>query len=186
MTSTTNRYAPENLVYFDFESHCPVEIRRGAYRYAIEARAILLSYAIGMGPVQLVDRRGLGLTWADMPEDLRMAFEAGLVFCAWNTGFDRAIWNYSVPGSPLLAPGQVIDARAAALAHNLPDDLEHASKRLGGPGKQKDGKIADRQVLRRQGGHGRRRPRGVGAVLHLRQPGRPPSCAGCSWRCCRR
>jgi DNA polymerase bacteriophage-type len=135
-----NRYVPENLVFFDFESRCSVDIRNGSYRYAIEAEPVLLSYAIGLGPVQLVDRRGHTLTWADIPEDLKAAFAAGKVFCAWNTGFDRAIWNYSLAGSPLLEPAQVIDARAAALAHNLPDDLQTASTRTGGPGKQKDGK----------------------------------------------
>lgn len=135
-----NRYATENLVFFDFESQCPVDIKNGSYRYAIEARPILLSYAIGLGPVQLVDRRGLTLTWDDIPEDLKAAYAAGKVFCAWNTGFDRAIWNYAVPGAPWMAPDRVIDARATALAHNLPDDLQTASTRLGGPGKQKDGK----------------------------------------------
>jgi DNA polymerase bacteriophage-type len=135
-----NRYAPENCVYFDFESRCSIDIKTGSYRYAIEAEPVLLSYAIGLGPVQLVDRRGLGLTWTDIPDDLKEAFAAGKVFCAWNTGFDRAIWNYALAGSPLLEPAQVIDAQAAALAHNLPGDLQSASVRTGGPGKQKGSK----------------------------------------------
>jgi DNA polymerase len=135
-----NKYAPENLVFWDFESQCSVDIKNGSYRYAVEARPILLSYAIGLGPVQLIDRRGLTLTWEDIPEDLKAAFAAGKVFCAWNTGFDRAIWNYALPGAPFLAPAQVIDARATALAHNLPDDLENASTRTGGPGKVKGAK----------------------------------------------
>ena len=135
-----NPYAPDALVWFDFESRSPVPIKRGAYRYAVEAEAVLLAYAIGAGPVQLVDRRGAALTYADFPDELRQAYEAGRIFCAWNTGFDRAIWNFAVAGSPFLAPQQVIDARSVALAHNLPDDLETASTRLGGPGKQKDGK----------------------------------------------
>ena len=134
------RYATENLVWFDFESASPVQIKWGAYRYAIEAHAILLSYAIGMGPVQRLDRRGEALTWADFPDDLKAAYAAGKVFCAFNTGFDRAIWNYAVPDAPWLAPQQVIDARATALAHNLPDDLESLATRLTGEGKQKDGK----------------------------------------------
>jgi DNA polymerase len=134
------RYAPENLVFFDFETRSPVPISHGSYRYAVEAEAVLLAYAIGLGPVQLVDRRGSALAYGDLPGDLREAFEAGQVFCAWNTGFDRCVWNYALTDSPFLAPGQVIDARATALAHNLPDDLETASTRLGGPGKRKDGK----------------------------------------------
>jgi len=135
-----NPYDPTNLVFWDFEDRSPVDIRKGAYRRAIESEAILLSYAIGTGPVQLVDRGGRGLTWDDFPDDLKEAFHAGKKFCAFNAGYDRCVWNYAVPGSPFLAPAQVVDARAAALAHNLPDDLQACSTRLGGPGKQKDGK----------------------------------------------
>jgi DNA polymerase bacteriophage-type len=135
-----DRYATENLVFFDFESRCAVPIKWGAYRYAIEADPILLSYAIGKGPIQRIDLRGAALTYGHLPADLCAAFDAGKVFCAFNTGFDRAIWNFALAGSPWMAPDRVIDARATALAHNLPDDLEALSKRLGGPGKQKDGK----------------------------------------------
>jgi DNA polymerase len=139
-TTMKNRFATENLVFFDFESRSPVAIKWGAYRYSIEADPILLSYAIGTGPVRRVDRRGAALTWDDIPDDLKAEFQKGTIFNAFNTGFDRCIWNYSLAGAPLLRPEQVIDTRAAALAHNLPDDLETLSKRLGGPGKQKDGK----------------------------------------------
>jgi DNA polymerase bacteriophage-type len=135
-----NPFAAENLVYFDFESRSPVSIKLGSYPYAIEADAIVLSYAIGLSPVRVVERGGAALSYGDLPNDLRVAFESGKVFCSWNVGFDRAIWNFALLDSPLMAPTQVIDARATALAHNLPDDLENASKRLGGPGKHKDGK----------------------------------------------
>jgi DNA polymerase bacteriophage-type len=133
-------YSPENLVFFDFETRSAAALKLGSYPYAVQADAILLSFAIGLGPVQLVDRRSAALHYTDLPDDLREAFEAGKIFCAWNTTFDRCIWNYSLRGSPFLAPAQVIDARATALAHNLPDDLQAASVRLGGPGKQADGK----------------------------------------------
>ena len=135
-----DRFATSNLVFFDFESRCAVPIKWGAYRYAVEADPILLSYAIGDGPVKRVDRRGLALTWDDLPAELQAEFRKGTIFCAFNTGFDRCIWNYSLDGAPLLRPAQVIDARATALAHNLPDDLESLSMRLTGEGKQKDGK----------------------------------------------
>jgi DNA polymerase len=140
MGDVMNRYATENLVFFDFESRSPVPIKLGPYRYAIEAEPVILTYAIGLGPVQIVEHGGGALTYATLPPDLREAFEAGKVFCAWNTGFDRCIWNYAMAGAPLMLPERVIDARAAALAHNLPRDLQSASTRLGGPGKQKDGK----------------------------------------------
>ena len=134
-----NKYAPDQLCYFDWESRSPVAIRLGAYRYSIEADPILLSYAIGMQPVRRVDLRGRAITWDDIPDDLKAEFHKGTIFCAFNTGFDRAIWNYSLAGAPWMGAERVIDARATALAHNLPDDLETLSRRLGGPGKQKDG-----------------------------------------------
>jgi DNA polymerase bacteriophage-type len=135
-----NPYAAENLVYFDFECRCPVPIKLGSYSYAIKADVTILTFAVGLGPVQLVERGGVALSYDDLPDDLRAAFEAGKIFCAWNAGFDRAVWNFSLIGSPFMAPAQVIDARATALAHNLPDDLENASKRMGGPGKHKEGR----------------------------------------------
>lgn len=135
-----SRFAPENLIFFDFESRSPVPIKAGSYRYARDAEAVILTYGIGMAPTQLVERGGAALSYRDLPGDLRDRFEAGAVFCAWNTTFDRAIWNLALYDAPFMAPGRVIDARAAALAHNLPKDLQSASVRLGGPGKQKDGK----------------------------------------------
>ena len=43
-------------------------------------------------------------------------------------------------GFPFLPPERVIDAMIQAGVSNLPTDLESASRALGGPGKQKDGK----------------------------------------------
>lgn len=137
----TNRYAVENLVFFDFESRSSVPLAKcGAHRYAREADAIIVTYAIGMGPVQIHHREGLALEYAYLPADLRAAFGAAQVFCAFNTVFDRAIWNLALRDSPWMAAGRVIDARATAMAHNLPGDLQSLSKRLGGPGKQADGR----------------------------------------------
>ena len=136
-----SRYATENIVFFDFESRCKVPIKLGSYRYAIEADATILTWAQGLGPVQIIEKGGKALSWNDFPADLQAAFHnPNKTFCAYNAGFDRCVWNYSLLDSPWMAPGKVIDARATALAHNLPDGLENVSKRLGGPGKQKDGK----------------------------------------------
>ena len=71
---------------------------------------------------------------------LRTAVESGTTLAAWNAGFDLAIWNYATIGFPFSTPARVIDVMAQAMASNLPADLEGASTRLGGEGKQRDGK----------------------------------------------
>src|SRR5262249_15494399 len=59
---------------------------------------------------------------------------------AWNASFDSAVWNYATLGFPFLVPERVIDPMIQAGVSNLPTDLDHASRYLGGAGKQKDGK----------------------------------------------
>src|SRR5262249_44644427 len=51
-----------------------------------------------------------------------------------------AVWNFATLGLPCLAPERVIDPMIQAGVSNLPIDLEHASRALGGAGKLKDGK----------------------------------------------
>src|SRR5262249_24062994 len=114
----------------------------GTFRYAAAAstRAIVLAYAIGKAPAVTWHADGAILDWDHAPADLRAAFERGKTFAAWNATFDSAIWNYSTLGFPFLAPERVIDPMTQAVASNLPTDLEHASRYLGGAGKQKDSK----------------------------------------------
>jgi DNA polymerase bacteriophage-type len=129
------------LVYIDFESRAGLEAadlgRVGSYRYADHADALVAAYAIGDGPVRVV-ATGQPLSWVDLPE-LHGIFDAA-VFVAWNAGFDRNIWNYSLLDSPFLAAEKTRDAMAVGLANNLPPDLQRASTATYGPGKQKDGK----------------------------------------------
>ena len=103
-------------------------------------KAIVLAFAIGDEPAEVWHAAGAILDWNDAPENLRTAVESGMTLAAWNTGFDLAIWNYATIDFPFLAPDRVIDVMAQAMASNLPADLEGASTRLGGGGKQKDGK----------------------------------------------
>jgi len=108
-----SRYATENIVFFDFETRCKVPIKLGSYRYAIEADATILTWAQGLGPVQIIEKGGKALSWNDFPADLQAAFHnPNKTFCAYNAGFDRCVWNYSLLDSPWMAPGKVIDANA--------------------------------------------------------------------------
>jgi DNA polymerase bacteriophage-type len=133
-----------DLVWIDFEVFGgALDLKAaGAFRYVAEAstRAIVLAYAIGNSPALSWHADGAILDWDNAPDDLRNAFEHGATLGAWNAGFDAAVWNYATLGFPFLTPERVIDPMVQAGVSNLPTDLEHASRYLGGAGKQKDGK----------------------------------------------
>ena len=112
----------------------------GTYAYATTANAIVCAFAVGHGPAQTWHADGAILDWDHAPPDLRAAYERGATFAAWNASFDAAIWNFCTLGFPFLPPERVIDLMVQAGVSNLPTDLESASRALGGPGKQKDGK----------------------------------------------
>jgi len=132
-----------DLIWLDFESAGALDLKAaGTLRYATEpsTRAIVLAYAIGDAPALTWHADGAILDWNHPPNDLRAAFDRGMIFAAWNASFDSAIWNYATLGFPFLAPERVIDPMIQAGISNLPTDLESASRALGGAGKQKDGK----------------------------------------------
>jgi DNA polymerase bacteriophage-type len=132
------------LCFFDFETRAgeaaPDLKLCGTYRYAESADAIILAYALDDGPVQVVEKNGAALSFRDFPTELQEHFLSGGLFVAWNASFDRCIWNHALRDSPFLAPRRLRDAMAAAAASNLPLKLDDASKAIGGPGKQEDGK----------------------------------------------
>lgn len=124
-------------------------VTAGTYAYSKLSFPIIRTYAIGDGPVQLLQHLDFddeyGLTWEQMPDDLKRHYDRareGLAwFAAWNAGFDRASWNAAIPiGNPPLKPEMVLDIMAQAVASNLPPALEGASKAIGRGGKQDDGK----------------------------------------------
>src|SRR5262249_2372780 len=137
-------FSADDLVWLDFEVFGgPLDLKAaGAFRYvaAASTRAIVLAYAIGNTPALTWHADGAILDWDCVPDELRAAFERGATFAAWNAGFDAAVWNYATLGFPLLTPERVIDPMIQAGVSNLPTDLEHASRYLGGEGKQADGK----------------------------------------------
>lgn len=132
-------FEPAEVGYLDFETRSPtLDLRQvGAYRYATEAEAIVLSYAIGPDaepppPAAVHDFKSGPLAWARMPDAVKrhhdrvMAGEA--IWAAWNAGFDRAIWNYATLDFPEMRPAHIIDVMAQATAAGLPPDLAKASR----------------------------------------------------------
>jgi DNA polymerase bacteriophage-type len=128
-------FEPAQVGYLDFETRSPtLDLRQvGAYRYATEAEAIVLSYAIGPDAEPAVyDFKSGPLTWARAPDAVKrhhdrvMAGEA--IWAAWNAGFDRAVWNYSTLDFPEMRPAHIIDVMAQATAAGLPPDLAQASR----------------------------------------------------------
>src|SRR5215472_4936075 len=137
-------FSADDLGWLDFEVFGgAIDLKAaGTFRYVAEpsTRAIVLAYAIGNAPALTWHADGAILDWDCAPDKLRVAFERGATFGAWNASFDAAVWNYATLGFPLLAPERVIDPMVQAGVSNLPTDLESASRYLGAAGKQKDGK----------------------------------------------
>lgn len=102
------------------------------------AKVILLPYAIGDGPVQLVENWG-GIRYRDLPDELRTHYERGL-YVAFNAAFDRDAWTYGIEGARPMAVREIIDAMAQVVASNMPPSLEGASQALQRGGKHPEGK----------------------------------------------
>src|SRR5437764_569172 len=130
-------FALENLGFIDFESRGPDVKVCGAYGHAVEADAIILSYAIGSAVPETVAVPGFPQTlhWSDLPPELRLfhtRVQAGAArWVAWNASFDKAIWNYAAQDFPLMKPRNIIDAMAQASASGLPPDLASAARACG-------------------------------------------------------
>lgn len=145
-------FALENIVFFDVETRAlpgaslaDGDVRTaGAYRYARNARPILLAYAIGDGPVQVVDLFRGGVTDA-FPDEL---YGDGLIYAAWNAAFDRLIMEDFL----VVRVEDVIDVMAQAVASNLPPKLQDASRAIGRDGKQVGGKKLIDLFCRADGG----------------------------------
>lgn len=147
----------EDIAFFDTETRAlpgtsPSDasvVTAGTYRYAKKSFVIILTYAIGNGPVRIVAQDAgfnpdFFRSWTVMPVDLMRHLDRAVAgeawFAAWNAGFDRQAWNNSMPDDAYLRPDMTIDIMAQAVASNLPASLEGASKFIGREGKQHDGK----------------------------------------------
>ena len=139
-------FAPGDILWLDFESRGDVPIAYGADRYSRHARALLLAWAIGDGPVSVTAATDFAgpLAWAAMPADFHEAFarveQAEMVCCAHNASFDRTIWNQATDGFPFLEPWMIIDSRTQATASGLPAKLDQAAKFAGAGAKAAAGR----------------------------------------------
>jgi hypothetical protein len=125
---------PARTLFFDFETASAVNLQTaGAFRYARDqsSRAIVLSYALGDGPVRVWHANGANLDWRDAPSDLVGAVEAGWPLAAWNSAFDALIWNHTAAGFPRLPVERFYDIAVMARASNLPGNLAEACEVLG-------------------------------------------------------
>lgn len=141
-------YQPADIGWLDFETRSSVcDLRRhGTYAYAGDADAIVLAYAIGNAPVRtvVIGSDASTLRWSDMPEDLfehhvRVTSGAA-IWAAWNAAFDRAVWNYSTIGFPLMDPELIIDVAAQAATAGLPRELAGAARQSGAARKLEEGR----------------------------------------------
>jgi DNA polymerase len=141
-------YAADQIGWIDFETASRTDIKKaGGTRYATEADAVMLAWAIGDGPVTVtaVEAFPGALRWADLPAEFhahhKRVIRGEAVWAAFNAGFDRGAGNYATVDFPELAPHHIIDVMAQAVAAGLPPDLYQASLACGGTVKQaKEGK----------------------------------------------
>lgn len=149
---------PDDFCFFDTETRAlpglPPEAgdvrKAGTYRYARSSKVIILTYAIGLGPVKewvLEDFSGT-LRWSDAPADLAAFRERAVTrgdawFVAWNAAFDREACNrgiVSLTRAPAIPIRAIIDASPQAMSSGLPAGLGHAASILRLTQKQVEGK----------------------------------------------
>lgn len=129
----------DSLCFIDTETLSSADLKEaGLYAYADapDYRVMIVTYAIGGGPVrtwlQTEAHSGGWLDWTHAPEDL-LAFseqvEAGRAwFVAWNAGFDRQALSRGVKNGEWIRPEHFLDAMAQAVRTHLPADLASAGR----------------------------------------------------------
>jgi DNA polymerase len=163
----------DDFCFIDTETLSKLNVKDvGVYPHIREGRVVIVSYAIGEGPVKLwhvdsFDEAGR-LKWADAPKDLqqflmRARFALHGIkgrdikpcwFVAWNAAFDRISLSRGIDMPPDAVGGDIIeipmmiDAMAQAVKSHLPPDLTGASQYAGlgvlkQPGKHLIKKFAD-------------------------------------------
>lgn len=129
----------DNLCFIDTETLSGADLKAtGIYPYSSDPafRVMIVTYAIGEGPVQIwkQDRAHLGawLDWNDAPDDLLdflERVEAGKAhFVAWNAAFDRLALSRGMKGYSSAQPEHFLDAMVQAVRSHLPPDLASAGR----------------------------------------------------------
>lgn len=129
----TGKPAREKVLFIDFETASPVDIKTaGAWLYAAAAHVLLISYRFSTDPAQRVktvknfDRKTL--TAADIPADLK-TWRGPVV--AHNWSFEHAIFTHCLPFlSHFADPSVYICTAATARRYGLPGSLDDAARAL--------------------------------------------------------
>lgn len=121
-------------LFLDLETYSEVPIKNGTYKYAENAEIMLLAYAIGDGPVKVVD-----MTQAEIiPKDLMTGLMSGCEIVAHNSMFDRTVLRLGVNTVPFFREvgeqrERWHDTMVRALAHSLPGGLDKLCEIMGVP-----------------------------------------------------
>lgn len=110
------------ILYGDFETFSPIDIKCGTHKYAEGAEVMLFPYAIDDGEPECWDLT----SGAPMPDDLRDALMDQNVMTVWHNGgmFDLTIMDHTRPGGMSLPHDRVFDTMVCAYAHSLPGSLD--------------------------------------------------------------
>lgn len=149
-------------MFFDWEGRGPDLPTVGTMNYVLDPRMriTLLTYNFDLeGPTKswvpdLSDLlseecwemvKTLVDSHTEVPPEVVEHVESGGLVCAWNTGFDRVVWQQvATPelGFPKIGIDQTLDAMVQGLASNLPGSLHGAGLALKLGGKSAGGKGA--------------------------------------------
>jgi DNA polymerase bacteriophage-type len=115
-------------IYFDFESRSPNPIRWGIDQYFARAEPLILTWAVGDGPVQLADYTNGSEPRGALPNP-EFWFHDHYTYIAHNAQFDRRVlerlFGCHVPMERMRC------TQAQAYAHGLPGSLETLGEVLG-------------------------------------------------------
>lgn len=150
---------PEDYCIIDTETRSTVDVTEGGVHTHIAAgRVIIVTYAIGLAPVQEWVVRDFTpkerLNWQNCPDDLYAFYKRARAgeawFGAWNSGFDRIALSRGIDidpetlaqlGHEVIRVPMMVDVMAQGGKSHLPPDLMGASQMNGSPiKKQANGK----------------------------------------------
>lgn len=134
LSDDINRYC-----FIDTETLSGADLKAtGIYPYSADPafRVMIVTYAIGDGPVQIWKQEqahaGAMLDWNDAPDDLLVFLErvedGEAWFVAWNAAFDRLALSRGIRGYRNAKPSHFLDAMAQAVRSHLPPDLAGAGR----------------------------------------------------------